>query len=121
MRLFGAGAVLYGAHMLFLRYYAREWAGMQFAGVNGCAGEEMIADGDLLEGQTYCNKVINFVPWVELYRRHWQAATLYYGVVLAAILLAGLVVLWMQWRLAPTSPFGSGGKALSPAESEHLR
>jgi hypothetical protein len=30
MRLFGAGAVLYGAHMLFLRYYAREWAGIAY-------------------------------------------------------------------------------------------
>ncbi len=48
--LFGAGAVLYQAHTLFLRYYIREWQGIQFAGVHGCAGEEAVVNGDLFEG-----------------------------------------------------------------------
>jgi hypothetical protein len=120
VRLFSAGAVLYGAHTLFLRYYAREWGGIQFAGVNGCQGEDMIANGDLIEGQTFCNKPENFVPWIEIYRRHWQAAPLYYGAALAVILILGLILTWLQRRMAPANPFG-GARPVSPADAKHLR
>jgi len=120
-RLFGAGAVLFGAHTLFLRYYANEWGGIQFAGVNGCAGESMVANGDLIEGQTFCNKPENFVPWIEIYRRHWQAAAIYYGLALVVILLIGLALHAMQKRQAPTAPFGGPQRPATSADAEHLR
>lgn len=121
MGLFGAGSVIFAAHKLFLRYYANEWAGIQFSGVNGCAGEERIANGDLFEGQTFCNKPINFVPWIEVYRRHWQAAALYYGAALVVILLAGLIWHLVHRSRATVTPFGGAPKKPSAADSEHLR
>lgn len=121
MGLFGAGSVIVAAHTLFLRYYAREWGGLQFSGVNGCAGEEAIANGDLFEGQTYCNKPINFVPWVEMYRRHWQAAAVYYGVAAAVIILVGFIWHRLLRNRATTNPFGGAPKSSPPSESEHLR
>ena len=120
MRLFTAGAVIYEAHRLFLRYYAREWAGIQLTGVNNCVGEDTIANGDLFEGKTFCNQPINFVPWLELYRRHWQAACLYYGAALVIIILIGLALSLAQRRLANSQPFG-GTVRPPPTESEHLR
>jgi hypothetical protein len=119
--LFSTGAVLYGAHTLFLRYYAREWEGVQIAGVNGCAGAERVVNGDLFEGQTLCNQPENFVPWVEIYRRHWQVAAAYYGTGLAAIFVIGFLLVMMQRRLAPRDPFGAAPSALAPENSEHLR
>ena len=120
MRLFVAGAVLVEAHKLFLSYYAREWSGIQIAGVNGCAGEDAIANADLLEGQTFCNEPINYFPWIELYRRHWQAAAIYYGVAFALILLGGFILHMLQPR-GSTTPYGAVTPAPSPADSEHLR
>lgn len=120
-QLFAAGSLLYGAHTLFLRYYAREWRGIQISGVNGCQGEDMIANGDLFDGKTFCNQPENFVPWFEIYRRHWHAAVLYYGAALLGIVAIGIVLTLLQKRLASTTPFGSGAKVLSPADSEHLR
>ena len=119
--LFGAGAVLFEAHKLFLRYYQREWQGIQFTGVNGCQGEEAIANGDLYAGQTYCNQPENFAPWVEVYRHHWQAAAAYYGVILSALLLIGFILSWLQHRLASPTPFGRPPTAAAPVDSEHLR
>ncbi len=119
-RLFGSGAILFEAHNLFLRYYGREWSGMLVAGVNGCAGTDMVANGDLLEGQTFCNQPENFVPWVLLYRRHWVAALIYYGVALALILVIGLI--WSRLaRSATATPFGGPPAPVSPADHEHLR
>ncbi len=118
--LFGAGSVLIGAHQLFLRYYAAEWAGIQLSGVNGCAGEQMIADGDLFSGQTFCNQPLNFVPWVVLYQRHWQAAAIYYGLILTALILTGLLVLRLQ-RGGSTKPFGGGVDSAATPDAEHLR
>ena len=120
MQLFVAGAVLFEAHRLFLSYYAREWAGIQIAGVNGCVGEEMIANADLFEGQTLCNKPINYVPWVEMYRRHWQTAAVYYGAALALILAAGFILHLLHHR-GTTTPYGEAAPAPSPVDSEHLR
>lgn len=119
--LFGAGAVLFEAHKLFLRYYQVEWQGIQFTGVNGCAGEEHVANGDLFEGQTYCHQPENFTPWVEVYRHHWQAAAWYYGAILVVLLLVGFTLSWLQHRLASQTPFGGPPRAPSPADSEHLR
>jgi hypothetical protein len=121
MGLVGASSVIVAAHTLFLRYYAREWSGIQFAGVNDCVGEDMIANGDLLEGKTFCNQPENFVPWFAVYRHHWQVAALYYGAGLMLILLLGLVMALMQSRLAPATPFGAPAKPPSPGDSEHLR
>lgn len=121
IRLFAAGAVLFEAHQLFLRYYAREWGGIQFSGVNGCAGEDGIANGDLFEGQTFCNQPINFVPWVELYRRHWLVAVGYYAAIVAVLVLIGWLMHLGQRRLAGANPYGSSPTAPAPAESEHLR
>jgi hypothetical protein len=119
--LFGAGAVLFEAHKLFLRYYQREWQGIQFTGVNGCQGEEALANGDLFQGQTYCNQPENFVPWVQLYQRHWQAAAVYYGIILTVLLTVGFTLSWIQHRIASQDPFGAPAKAVSPADSEHFR
>lgn len=121
MGLFGAGSVIFAAHKLFLRYYANEWAGIQFSGVNGCAGEDMIANGDLIGGQTFCNKPENFVPWIEIYRHHPRAAALYYGAALMVILLAGLIWHWVHRSRATVTPFGGAPKPASPSDSEHLR
>jgi hypothetical protein len=119
--LFGAGAVLFEAHQLFLRYYIREWNGIQVVGVNGCAGKEAVANGDLFQGQTFCHQPENFVPWVEVYRNHLQAAAIYYGVILAALLIIGFTLNWLQHRMAGRTPFGGRAKAPSPINSEHLR
>ena len=119
--LFSAGTVLYGAHTLFLRYYEREWQGIQIAGVNGCAGEERVVNGDLFDGQTLCNQPENFVPWIEIYKRHWEIAGLYYGVGLLAISVIGLVMFLLQRTRALRAPFGETPAVLSPADSEHLR
>jgi hypothetical protein len=118
--LVGAGAVLVEAHKLFLQYYGREWRGLQLAGVNDCAGVDRIANGDLFEGQTFCNHVINFVPWTEMYRRHWQVALAYYGAIFAALILVGFLIWLVQRRLGSRMPFG-GAAAGTPAASEHLR
>jgi len=119
--LFGAGSVIAAAHALFLRYYAREWTGIQFSGVNGCAGEEWIANGDLIGGQTLCNKPENFVPWIEVYRHHWQAAVGYYGAAVALILLIGFIWSLTQRRQASSTPFGGPTKTVDLSEHEHLR
>jgi hypothetical protein len=121
MGLFGAGSVIFAAHSLFLRYYANEWAGIQFSGVNGCAGEDMIANGDLIGGQTFCNKPENFVPWIEIYRRHWQAALAYYGAAAAVIVIIGFVWILLQRNRASATPFGGPTRQVDPAQHEHLR
>jgi hypothetical protein len=121
LQLFVAGAVITEAHSLFLRYYAREWQGIQFTGPNGCAGEEMVVNGDLFEAQTLCNQPENFVPWIEVYRNHWQAAAVYYGVGLIVIIIIGYVLLLIQRRLAPAAPFGEAAPTPSLDASEHLR
>ncbi len=118
--LFGAGAVLFEAHQFFLRYYAQEWGAVQYAGVNGCAHEESIVNGDLLMGQTLCNQPENFVPWVVVYRHHPTVAAIYYGSIITVIVLIGFVLHLIQRRLATTTPFGSA-PAPSPVDSEHLR
>lgn len=119
--LFGAGTVLYQAHTLFLRYYQREWAGIQFAGVDGCKGTEQVVDGDLFDGETICNSPTEIFTWTEVYRRHWDTAAIYYGTALAIILVIGLIVMMMQRRTAPHTPFGEAQPVLSPKDSEHLR
>jgi hypothetical protein len=121
MGLFAAGAVLAGAHKLFLRYYANEWRGVQISGVNGCVGEDMIANADLIGGKTFCNKPENFVPWVEVYRHHPRAAALYYGVAVTVILIIGLLAVVAQRRIGATTPFGGSAKPAAPADHEHLR
>lgn len=121
LRLFSAGAVIYEAHQLFLSYYSREWNGMLFSGVNGCQGESMVANGDLFEGQTFCNQPINFFPWLELYRRHWLAALLYYGVAAIVIILIGFAISAAQRRLAGRAPFGGPAAPPAPSSSEHLQ
>lgn len=119
-RLFSAGAVIYEAHHLFLRYYAREWQGVQIAGVNGCNGEDLIANADIFVGQTFCNKPENFVPWVEVYRHHPVAAAIYYGVALTIIVVIGMGISAAQRRLGSRRPFG-GTIQPSPEQSEHLQ
>lgn len=95
--------------------------GIQFSGVNGCQGEDMIANGDLIGGQTFCNKPENFVPWIEVYRHHPLAAALYYGAAVAAILLIGFIWHVMQRNRATIMPFGGPTNAPPAADSEHLR
>jgi len=119
--LCGAGSVIYGAHTLFLRYYANEWRGVQISGVNGCAGEEGVANGDLFSGVTLCNKPENFVPWIEVYRHHWQVAASYYGAAAIAILLIGFLWSLTQRRRASVTPFGGPAKVVDLTEHEHLR
>jgi len=119
--LFGAGAVLFEAHRLFLRYYANEWGAVQLEGPNDCSQVGQIANGDLIGGETFCNQPINFVPWVEVYRHHPVAAAAYYGSVLAAILIAGSLLFFVQRRLATASPFGAVNSNPDPGMSEHLR
>jgi len=121
MGLFGAGSLLYAAHNLFLRYYANEWRGVQFSGVNTCAGEEAIANGDLFSGVTLCNKPVNFVPWIVVYRHHWHVAVLYYGAILLVILLIGIAWFLLQRSRATTTPFGGAQPSAQPSKSEHLR
>ena len=121
MGLFGAGSVVFAAHKLFLRYYANEWRGVQISGVNGCAGEEMIANGDLFAGETLCNQPENFVPWIEIYRHHWQAALAYYGGAAAVILVVGFVWSWLQRRRGSATPFGAPAEVGDLSEHEHLR
>ncbi len=104
MGLFAAGAVIYEAHSLFLWYYAREWQGIQLSGVNGCAGEDMVANGDLFNGKTFCNKPENLVPWVEIYRHHPLVAAAYYGGLLAIVGLIALVWMLAQRRSRPPDP-----------------
>ena len=118
--LWSAEAVLHRAHNLFLGYYEHEWEGIQLSGVNGCAGTEQVVNGDLFSGETLCNAPVNFVPWIELYRRHWQVAALYYGCALLVILVIGYVLFALQRRLAPRAPFGETVQT-SAADSEHLR
>lgn len=93
--LFAAGTIFYEAHQYFLKYYTNEWIGVQFSGVNGCAGEDLIANGDLIGGKTFCNKPENFVPWIEVYRHHPLAAALYYGTILLILVSIGII-----WRLS---------------------
>jgi len=119
--VFGAGSVIYGAHTLFLRYYANEWRGVQLSGVNGCVGEESVANGDLFSGVTLCNKPENFVPWIEVYRHHWQVAAAYYGAAAAAILFIGFLWSLTQRRRASATPFGGPAKVADLTEHEHLR
>lgn len=121
MGLFGAGSVIFAAHNLFLRYYANEWVGIQFSGVNGCNGEDMVANGDLIGGQTFCNKPENFVPWIEIYKRHPVEAAAYYGTAAALILLIGFIWSLTQRRRASATPFGGPAKTADPSEHEHLR
>ena len=121
MRLFGAGAILFEAHRLFLQYYSKEWIGIQYAGVNGCIGEDMIANGDLIGGQTFCNKPENFFPWVAVYQNHPVAAAAYYGAALALILVIGFVWHSLQRRRPTDAPFGDVQAPIAPADSEHLR
>lgn len=121
IQLFAAGTILYGVHTLFLGYYAREWRGVQIAGVDGCAGMERAVNGDLFEGETLCHQPENFVPWIEIYRRHWEAAGIVYGVVLALMILIGVVILRWQRRLAAHVPFGRTPAAPPPEKDEHLR
>lgn len=94
--LFSAGTVLFEAHRLFLWYYAREWQGVQLSGVNECAGQEAIANGDLFSGTTLCNQPENLVPWVEVYRHHIGVAVAYYGVILAGLFL--IAVVWYLFQ-----------------------
>ncbi len=119
--LFSTGAVLFGAHTLFLRYYAREWEGLQFSGVNGCAGVEHVVNGDLFDGQTLCNRPENFVPWIEIYRRHWDTATAYYGLIFIVILAVGALIMRLQRGHASPAPYGAAAPAPSPEHDEHLR
>ena len=121
VQLFAAGAIIYEAHTLFLRYYIREWQGIQFTGPNGCAGEETVVNGDLFEAETLCNRPENFVPWFEVYQHHWKVAAAYYGIGLIVIMIVGYLLLLVQRRLAPAAPFGEAAPAPSPDESEHLR
>lgn len=119
--LAGAGSVLFEAHRLFLRYYAKEWGGIQISGVNGCQGEDLIANGDLFSGETFCHEALNFVPWIVVYRNHWQVAAAYYGAILIVLLLVGILVLFLQPRQSATKPFGSGQPATHPRQHEHFR
>jgi len=119
--LVGAGSIIYGAHRLFLSYFAREWGGLMFAGVNGCAHEEAIVDADLFDDAvTLCNRVENYVPWVEIYRRHWQVAAAYYGAILLGIAVVGVLVFLLQRRLTRHAPFGEPISTASLEASEHL-
>ena len=101
MGLFAGGAVIYEAHSLFLQYYANEWIGIQYSGVNGCAGEETIANGDIIGGKTICNQPENFMPWIEVYRHHPLAAAAYYGAAIAILLAIAFVWRWSQKRRTP--------------------
>jgi len=122
VRLVGAGSVLFSAHRLFLRYFHNEMIGLLFSGVNRCAGEEQVANGDLItDAITLCHEPLNYAPWLVLYRHHWQAASAYYGAILLAIILAGYVVTRLQRRAIPSSPFGRPVRGPSPVDSEHLR
>ena len=106
MGLFAAGTVVYEAHRLFLWYYAREYVGIQISGVNDCAGEDWVANGDLFEGKTFCNKPENFAPWYLIYEHHWLAALVYYGAIAAVLFLIGWLWLRHQRKSAPVDPTG---------------
>jgi hypothetical protein len=101
--VFSAGAVFYEAHTKFLKYYEREWMGVQIRGPNDCMGVDRIANGDLFSGQTFCNQPENFVPWIVIYQNHWQAAVVFYGAIVAVMLaVAGLWWLLQSRRRAAT-------------------
>ena len=121
MGLVGAGSVFFVAHNLFLRYYAREWGAIQFSGVNGCAGEETIVNGDLIGGQTLCNQPLNFVPWVVVYQHHWKVAAAFYGAILAVIFLIGLAWSFRNRPRGTPAPFGRTAISDDLADHEHLR
>jgi hypothetical protein len=121
MGLFGAGSLIFAAHSLFLRYYQNEWIGIQYAGVNGCQGEDMVANGDLIGGQTFCNRPENFVPWTLIYRHHPLAAATYYGAAAAVIVLIGFVWSRLQRSHATTTPFGIAPPSIELTHHEHLR
>ena len=112
MGLFAAGTVIYEAHRLFLWYYAREWIGVQISGVNGCAGEDWVANADLFSGKTFCNKPENLVPWIEIYRHHPLAAAAYYGSLIALLVVIATIWALIQRRsdtsdIVKQSPHGS--------------
>lgn len=116
MSLFAAGTVVYEAHRLFLWYYAREMVGIQLSGVNGCAGEDLVANGDLFSGKTFCNRPENLVPWIEIYRHHPLAAAAYYGSLLLILGLIAAIWIFGQRRrgannFAKQSPHGSSSDA----------
>ena len=112
MSLFAAGTVVYEAHRLFLWHYAREMTGIQLSGVNGCAGEDRVANGDLFSGKTFCNQPENLAPWIEIYRHHPLAAVAYYGSLLLLLGLIAAIWIFSQRRRGATdfakqSPHGS--------------
>jgi len=121
LRLFGSGAVVFEAHNLFLKYYDVEWRGIQAVGVNDCARQENIANGDLFEGTTICHQPENFFPWFEVYRHHPVTAAAYYCVAAVIIIAVGLVWRAVQQRLVTSTPFGDAPQPADPSDSEHLR
>jgi hypothetical protein len=119
--LVGAGSVLFEANRYFVRFYAREMAGLQFSGTNDCAGVEQVANGDLiLDAETYCRSLTNYFPSLVLYQHHRVAAAAYYGVIVAAMLVVGLALLAAQRRIKSAAPFGEGAGARRAAHHEHL-
>jgi hypothetical protein len=96
LAVFAAGTVFYEMHSLFLTYHAREWLGLQASGVNTCAGESIIANGDLFSGATFCNHFLNYLPWLVLYKNHLDEVIAYYGVGILVIVSIGW--LWVSWQ-----------------------
>lgn len=92
-RLFTAGAIVYELHSYFLKFYANEWAFIQFNGPNRCSGIGRIASGTALSEATFCNEFINFFPWLKLYANHPGAVAAYYGTALGIVFL----IAWI-WR-----------------------
>ena len=80
--------------------------GVQLTGVNDCVWEDMIASGDLYEGQTFCNKPENLFPTYIIYEHYWQVALIYFGLVVAGLLLVGRLWLRLQQKSAPANPTG---------------
>ena len=87
---FAAGTVIYEIHTAFLRNHAQEWAAIQMFGVNDCAGVAMIANADIYAGKTFCNDLINYFPWAQIYTDHADEAAAWYG-------SAGTVMLLIAW------------------------
>jgi hypothetical protein len=123
MSLFAAGTIVYEAHRLFLWYYAREMVGIQLSGVNGCAGEDLVANGDLFSGKTFCNGPENLVPWIEIYRHHPPAAAAYYGSLLFILgliaAIAARLIFGFRHDLMPDKAPVAGAVARSGSASAY--
>ncbi len=58
----------------------------------------------MLAGNTYCNSLIMYLPWLKLYGAHWQFVVLVYGCALTALFAIGWV--WHSLQKKPVLEFG---------------